>query len=139
MHGIEDVEVDQGRIAHDGGIVATRKHIAGPAHIGGKLINFVKRAIENPANERWIAQVALMELASLARSVARERLIRSNHAFALRSQPPDQMVADKPAPTADQDAFAHAGRLMPVHRLGNRKVLDDKMPIDHRLARAAFG
>ena len=62
---IQHIEVDRGGVVHDVGVMLAGENIAGAAHVGGKLIDLVKTAIDHMPHEIRIAQVADHEVVGL--------------------------------------------------------------------------
>src|SRR5215467_8200917 len=98
--------MDAGRIVHHIGVMIPGKDITGPAHIGSKLIDFVKVLIQHISGNALISEVTNDKI--IGGGVAEPRIpeIDTAHPKTFLLQSPYQVVTDKPAGSADQSPLA---------------------------------
>ena len=108
MRRLEHVEIDARRIVHHVGIVFAGEDVAGAAHIGRQLIDFVEPAVDHVAHEIWIAKIADHEIISLGLAEAWKFQIDASDPEALPFEPPHQVVTDEATCPADQGRLANA-------------------------------
>jgi hypothetical protein len=98
---------------HDVGIMFAGEDIAGPAHVGGKLVNLVEMAVIDGADHVLFAQVADHEF--ICRAGAEFGVLEINpankEAFGL--EPLGQVAANEPAGAKNQGCL-HVGGLHPL-------------------------
>jgi hypothetical protein len=85
---------------HDDGIVLAREDITGAPHVGGKLVNLVKFAVDRIATVRWLAQIHNDEVIGLGLRILRELKIHTPHPKPIALQALYEMRSDKPTCTA---------------------------------------
>ena len=89
---------------HHVGVVQSGKDVAGAAHVGGELIDFVD-AIDDIGNEVWIAQVAYNELVGRRGGKVMNLEVDGANPVPFRFQTLDQVSADEPTGTVDEDSL----------------------------------
>src|SRR4051794_5378554 len=87
---------------HNIGIIVADEEVAGAAHIGGELVDFVKPAIDDGVAEIRVAQVADDEIIGLSFSELGKFQVDPTDPEAFMLQAARQMAANKPTSTADQ-------------------------------------
>src|SRR5262249_13594431 len=87
---------------HHISVVFSSKDIAGPSHIGGKLINFVKAPINHVFYEGLVAEIADDKIVRLRLGEAWELEIGAPHPEALLLQAAHEMMTDEAAGPADE-------------------------------------
>jgi len=90
---------------HHIGIVFAREDIAGPAHIGGKLINLVKPAVNDMVYEVLVAKVPDNEVIGVSLAKPRKFQVSTPHPKSFPLQTPNEVMTDEPARPADECYF----------------------------------
>jgi hypothetical protein len=103
--GIQHVQVDRRGIVHDVRVVFTGKDVAGPAHIGRKLIHLVKPAIHSRSTIVRIAQIRNHEIVGRGFAEGRQLQIDAPHPEALTLQLFHKMGSDKTTCPTNQSRF----------------------------------
>ena len=83
-------------------VVFAGEDVAGPAHVGGKLVDFIEAFIYDGATQILVAQIADDEVICLSFGVFVELQIHAADPEALPLQSLDKMAADKTAGAAYQ-------------------------------------
>jgi hypothetical protein len=89
--------------------MVTREDIAGAAHIGGKLVDFVERAIDRRPAEILLPEVADDEIVGLAVAELRKFQVDPANPEPFLLQAADEMAADESAGPANKSRSC-AGR-----------------------------
>src|SRR6476619_6301087 len=79
--------------------------VAGPAHVGGALVDLVEPAIDDIATIGRLAQIRDNEVVGLGFSVFRKLQIHAAHPKALTLQALHEVRSNKPSRTANQSAL----------------------------------
>ena len=87
---------------HDIGVVVAGEDIAGAAHIGGKLVDFIEPPIDRHAAEILLPEVADDKIVSLAVAKFGKFEIDAADPKTLALQTADDMAADESAGSANQ-------------------------------------
>ena len=92
---MQNVEVDACRVVHHIGIVFAGKDVAGSAHVGCELIDFVEAAVDDMSHEIWITKITDDEVISVCLAEPREFKIGAANPKALPLKPPDEVVTNE--------------------------------------------
>ena len=103
---MQDVEVDACRVVHHVGIVFTGEDVAGSAHVGRELIDFIEAAVDHMPHEVGITKVADHEVISFCLAETWEFEIGTSDPKAFPLEPPDKVVTDEATGPADQRNFS---------------------------------
>ena len=103
---MQNVEVDARRVVHHVGIVFTGEDVAGSAHVGCKLIDFVEAAVDHMPHEVWITKIADHEVIGFCLAETWEFEIGTSDPKAFPLEPPDKVVTDEATGPADQRNFS---------------------------------
>ena len=92
------------------------------ANIRGQLIDLVILAIEDRSNKILVLQVANGEIIGCGRAETGKFEIDATNPCTLINQTIDEMVADKPARSADQNLFSRTGHCFPFLKIRHRAI-----------------
>jgi hypothetical protein len=87
-------------------IVLAGENIAGSSHVGSKLINFVKAAVNDMSYERLVPKVADDEIIGICLAEPRIFEVGATHPKALLLQAPHKVMANEAACSTDQNHFS---------------------------------
>ena len=87
---------------HHVGVVLAGEDIAGPSHVGGELINFVKAPIDHVFHKVLVAKIADDKIIRLGLAEARELEVGAAHPEAFSLQTPHEMMTDEAAGPAHE-------------------------------------
>ena len=93
---------------HHVGIVFTGEDVAGSAHIGCELIDFIEAAVDHVPHEIWITKIADHEVIGFRLAETWKLEISASDPKAFPLEPPDQVVTDKSTGPADQRNFSRS-------------------------------
>ena len=138
VSGVNDVEVDARRVVHHVGIVFTGEDVAGSAHVGRELIDFIEPAVDHVSHEVRITKIADHEVIGFSLAETWELEIGASDPEAFPLEPPDQMMTDEAARPADQRDFS--SRWFRRHLISSRFTLSSQRDRfrRHACTRATF-
>jgi hypothetical protein len=82
--------------------VLAGEDVAGAAHVGGKLVDFIETAVDDLAAEGGVAEVSDYEIVGRRVGKLRELQIDAPHPEPIRLQAPDEVAPDKASRATDQ-------------------------------------
>src|SRR5262249_53000776 len=100
--GVQDVEVDACRVVHHVGVVFAGEDVAGSAHAGCELIDFVEAAVDHLSYKVRTTQVADHEVIGSCLAETREFEISTSDPKALALEPPYKVVTNEATGSTDQ-------------------------------------
>src|SRR5271169_3855437 len=107
MTDVKHVQIDRRRVVHYICVMLTSKDVTSATHVGCKLINFIKAAVDDGATKALVPQVANHKIIRFGFREFVKFQVHAAHPEPVMLEPFDQMATDESSGPTDQRTPRH--------------------------------